>query len=105
MTEILNEEKLEFEIKNSNIPILVDFFAEWCGPCKMMSPIIDDLEKESGGKFKVFKVNIDDSQNVSNKLGIMSIPTFIIFKNGKEFSRQNGAIPKESLEKFINSSI
>lgn len=76
-------ENFEKEVLNSNIPVLVDFYATWCGPCKMMSPIVEEIAQEMEGKIKVLKIDTDDEQELAIKYGIMSIPTFIIFKNGK----------------------
>lgn len=79
----ITSENFEKEVLNSDIPVLVDFYATWCGPCKMMSPIVEEIAKEMEGKVKVFKIDTDEEQQLAIKYGIMSIPTFIIFKNGK----------------------
>lgn len=79
----ITSKNFEKEVLNSDIPVLVDFYATWCGPCKMMSPIVEEIAKEMEGKVKVFKIDTDEEQQLAIKYGIMSIPTFIIFKNGK----------------------
>lgn len=71
------------EVIQSEVPVLIDFYADWCGPCKMMSPIIDEIANELGEKVKVGKINVDDNQNLAMEYGVMSIPTIIIFKDGK----------------------
>ena len=88
------------EVLKSDNPVLVDFWAPWCGPCKMVAPTIEDIAEEYSDKLKVGKCNVDDNQDLSMKYEIRSIPTFIIFKNGKEVSRNMGAAPKE---RIINS--
>lgn len=79
----ITSKNFEKEVLNSDIPVLVDFYATWCGPCKMMSPIVEEIAKEMEGKVKVLKIDTDEEQQLAIKYGIMSIPTFIIFKNGK----------------------
>ena len=79
----LNEENFEEEVLKSNKKVLIDFYADWCGPCKMMSPIIDEIAKEVGSEIKVGKVDVDENQELAIKYDVMSIPTIIIFKNGK----------------------
>ncbi len=97
----LNSENFEKEVLNSNEPVLVDFYADWCGPCKMMLPIIEELANELQGKGKVGKINVDENQNLALKYDVMSIPTLIIFKDGKEFKRFVGVRDKnELLEQF-----
>jgi thioredoxin 1 len=104
MSQELTNQNFEQEVLRSDIPVLVDFYAVWCGPCQMMGPIIDELTKEVEGKFRVFKVNVDDSPEISAKYGIMSIPSLKIFKGGqvvKEFTGvQSKMILKSELEKI-----
>ena len=97
----LNSENFEKEVLNSNIPVLVDFYADWCGPCKMLAPIIEKLEEEVQGKAKVGKVNVDDETEVAEKYGIMSIPTLILFKNGEVVKRASGARGKAELKAWL----
>ena len=79
----LNSENFEKEVLNSDKPVLVDFYADWCGPCKMMAPIIEEIAEELQGKAKVGKINVDENQELAMKYEVMSIPTLIIYKNGK----------------------
>ena len=90
-------ENFEGEVLKSNIPVIIDFYADWCGPCKMMSPIIDNIAEELGEKVKVGKVNIDDNKELAMQFGIMSIPTIIIFKEGKADKTFVGLRDKEEI--------
>ena len=101
----LNEKNFEVEVMQSPIPVLVDFWAEWCGPCKMLSPIVDELAQELSGKLKVTKVNVDEAQELAAKYGIMSIPTLLIFKKGKVVNQIVGAMPKAQLLAKITPSL
>lgn len=92
-----SSENFEKEVLNSKEPVLVDFYADWCGPCKMMAPIVEELATELNGKVKVGKVNIDANQDLAMKYGVMSIPTLIIFKEGKENKRFIGVKDKKTL--------
>ena len=83
---------------------LVDFWAPWCGPCKMIAPILDELAGELGGKAKIVKINVDDNPDVAGSLGIMSIPTLILFKDGKAVNKVVGGQPKANLKAFIESA-
>ncbi|MBA2123743.1 thioredoxin [bacterium Unc6] len=87
----LNETNFESVISNS-APVLIDFFAPWCGPCKMMSPIIDRVAKEFEGKLNVYKINIDENKTLASRYGIMSVPTLIFFKSSKEVTRSVGLV-------------
>ena len=93
------------EIIKSDIPTLVDFSAEWCGPCKMIAPILDDVAKEYNGKLKVAKLNIDENQETPAKYGIRGIPTLLLFKNGQVEAQKVGALTKGQLTAFIDSNI
>jgi len=95
----------QFQNKINDKFVVVDFFAEWCMPCLMMSPIIEELAKKFKGKMEFVKVNVDDNSSLANKLGIMSIPTLIIFKEGKEIERLTGAISSEQLEEKLKSLV
>lgn len=90
----LTDENFDREINNSTVPILVDFWAPWCGPCRMLAPILEKIAARFEGKLKVTKVNVDESPEVAGRFGIMSIPTLILFKEGKETERMVGAMPE-----------
>ena len=88
----------EAEVLKSDIPVFVDFYADWCGPCKMMSPVIDKMAEEYAGRIKVGKVNVDENSDLAVKYGIMSIPNMVFFKNGEVVDRVVGAIPKPQIQ-------
>lgn len=102
MEVTLTKDNFNEEVLNSNIPVLVDFWATWCGPCMMLSPIVEELAKELEGKVKVCKANIDEQEELAAQYGIMVIPTLLLFKDGKEVNRISGYMPKEELLQFIN---
>ena len=92
-------------VASSDKPVVVDFWAEWCGPCKMIAPILDDVSKEYTGKLKVAKLNIDDNQETPAKFGIRGIPTLMLFKNGNVEATKVGALSKSQLTAFIDSNL
>jgi thioredoxin 1 len=98
MAKVINSNEFNSEVLNSNQVVLVDFSAEWCGPCKMLAPIIDELSNEVQGNAKVFKVDVDQSRDVAQKYNIMNVPTVIIFKNGEVVDKSIGFQPKEVLK-------
>lgn len=97
----LNKDNFEKEVMEAEVPVLIDFWANWCGPCRMMSPIIDKIAEEMGDKVKVCKVNVDENHELAEKYEIMTIPAFIILKNGAETGRTIGVQPKEDILKLI----
>lgn len=98
MAQKFNDSNFEQEVLKSDIPVLVDFYADWCGPCKMMAPVVDELAAEYEGKVKVGKLNVDESSAAAAKYRVMSIPTFIVFKNGEAVDTLVGAVSKKELE-------
>lgn len=101
----LTDETFEKEVLQSTIPVLVDYWAEWCGPCKMIAPILDSLTDEYAGKLKISKLNIDDNQQAPQKYGVRGIPTLMIFKNGNVEATKVGALSKSQLTAFIDSNL
>lgn len=97
----LTTENFEQEALNSRVPVLIDFWASWCGPCKMMGPIVDQIAEEMGTNAKICKINIDEQRDFATKYDVMSIPTFILIKDGKEVKRLIGAMPKEELSRLF----
>ena len=93
------------DVLNSEVPVLVDYWAEWCGPCKMIAPILDEIAGEYQGKLKIAKVNVDENQQVTQKYGIRSIPTLMIFKGGTVQAQKVGAMSKSQLAAFIETNI
>jgi thioredoxin 1 len=101
----LTHQNFEEEVLNSSLPVLVDFWAEWCGPCKITLPHLKEIAQRYQGKLKVCKVNVDQSSEIATRFSVMSIPTFMIFKEGKVMEKRVGAMNKEDLEKFIQPYI
>ena len=97
----LNKDNFEKEVMEANVPVLIDFWASWCGPCRMMSPVIEQIAEEMGDKLKVCKVNVDENHELAEKYEIMTIPAFIVMKNGAEAGRTIGVQPKEDILKLI----
>lgn len=89
------------EVIESSLPVLVDFWAPWCGPCRVMGPIVDELSAELSGKAKVCKINVDTDGDLAGRFGIMTVPTFAVFKNGKLVKKDSGGKSKEELVSFI----
>jgi thioredoxin 1 len=101
----VSDANFEAEVLKSTQPVVVDFWAEWCGPCKMIAPALEEIAGSLGEKVKIVKLNVDENPNTASKYGIMSIPTLMMFKNGEMSSRQVGAAPKQKLEQWITSSV
>ena len=98
---MLNEDNFRQEVLKSEMPVLVDFWAAWCGPCKMVGPIVEELANDYAGKAKVCKLNVDDCGRIAQSYGVMSIPTLILFKGGQEANRIVGFRPKVELAKLL----
>ena len=101
----VSDDTFEGDILKSEKPVLVDFWAPWCGPCRSVAPIVDDLATQYADKLKVAKINVDESSNVAMQYQVTSIPTFILFKGGKVADRVLGAIPRSEFVKFIDRNI
>lgn len=101
MTLKITKDNFESEVVNSNVPVLIDFWAAWCGPCKMIGPKIEELSAEVDGKAKICKVNVDEEMSLAQKFGIMSIPTIVILKDGKEVNRVVGVRDKSELKSLL----
>jgi thioredoxin 1 len=105
MSETANKVETFGDIINGEKPVLVDFFAEWCGPCKMMKPILEELHQKMGNDIRIIKVDVDKSPTVSSVYKVTSVPTLILFQKGNVLWRQPGVVPASSLQKIINQFI
>ena len=103
--QTVSDASFEGDILKSEQPVLVDFWAPWCGPCRSVAPIVDDLATQYSGKIKVAKINVDESSQVAMKYMVTSIPTFILFKNGEVADRVLGAMPRSEFVKFIDRNL
>jgi thioredoxin 1 len=100
----VSDADFEAQVLKATEPVVVDFWAEWCGPCRMIAPALEEIAGSLNGKVKIVKLNVDESPKTAQKYGIMSIPTLMLFKNGELASRQVGAAPKQKLEQWITSA-
>ena len=104
-TVAVTDATFDAEVKNSDIPVVVDFWAEWCGPCKQIGPALEELSDEYEGKVKIVKINVDENPNSPAQMGVRGIPALFLFKNGEAIANKTGAAPKAALADWITSSI
>jgi len=105
MVDKVTDATFDQDVLKASGPVVVDFWAEWCGPCRMISPALEEISNSLNGKVKIVKLNVDENPATTTKYGIMSIPTLMLFKNGELTSRQVGAAPKQKLEQWITGSV
>jgi thioredoxin len=105
MVEKTTDATFDTDVLKASEPVVVDFWAEWCGPCRMIAPALEEISNSLNGKVKIVKLNVDENPGTAAKYGIMSIPTLMLFKNGQLASRQVGAQPKQKLEQWITASV
>ena len=104
-SKAVTDASFETDVLGSQTPVVVDFWAEWCGPCRMISPALEELGAEYAGKVQIAKVNIDENPMTPTKFGVRGIPTLILFKDGKPAATQVGAVPKSALKSWIDSNL
>jgi len=105
MAKQIKDDEFESEVINSKLPVLIDFWAEWCGPCRMLTPILEQLSDEMKDKVKIVKMNIDENPGTPSKFGVRSIPTMMLFKEGQLVGVKVGVLPKNTLQDWINAVI
>lgn len=101
----VTEQAFENEVLKATTPVLVDFFTTWCGPCKALAPVVDEVATEMSGKLKVVKVDLDEAMDLAATLGITSVPTLVLFKDGKEATRRSGSGPKREILSFVQTVV
>ena len=105
VTQVSDTKTWEIDVMNSNVPVFVDFWAEWCGPCRMVSPVVEELSNDYDGKVKFVKVNVDEANELASKYNVFSIPTLAIFNKGQLVSQQVGAASKDSYKNMIEKAL
>jgi thioredoxin 1 len=105
ITAIVTDSSFETDVIRSREPVVVDFWAEWCGPCRMIAPALDEIASDLRGKVKIFTLNVDENPDAPSRYGVRSIPTLMIFKDGKSVARKVGAGPKSELSRWISASV
>lgn len=105
LVKAVSDGNFDVEVLKNNLPVLVDFWAEWCGPCRALTPTVEALAKDYAGKLAVYKMNVDENQTTPIQFGIRSIPTLILFKGGQKVDQVIGAIPKSALEELIKKGL
>lgn len=103
MSKKITDDSFDADVVKSDLPVLVDFWAEWCGPCKQIAPALDELSEELGGKVTIVKLNIDENPGTPSKFGVRGIPTLMLFKDGQVAATKIGALPKNKLQEWIES--
>ena len=104
-THTITDNNFDDEIKNSQLPILIDYWAEWCGPCKQIGPILEEIGEAKKDKLKIFKLNVDENPQTPQKFGVRGIPTLMLFKDGKLIDTKVGSLPKNMLESWIDQNL
>jgi len=104
-TVAVTDDSFDTEVKNADIPVVVDFWAEWCGPCKQIGPALEELSEEMDGRVKIVKVNVDENPNSPAQMGVRGIPALFLFKGGEVVSNKIGAAPKAALKSWIEESV
>ena len=103
--KLVSDGTFEAEVLNSDTPVLIDFFAEWCGPCRMMAPVLDEVARDYAGKLKVVKVDVDEAEETAARFGVTAMPTFVLVKNGREAFRRIGAAPKSTFLSVLQQAM